>query len=136
MPVITHPERLTWIEEHYPVFERMVHSGAWIQLTAGSVTGRFGPRPKYWAERIMDEGLCHILATDSHHIDRRPPFLAEARDAAAKRLGEQEAEHLVVTRPQGILDNASPSSLPSLPNPVRTVSDKKGFWRNILGIKH
>lgn len=132
VPVITHPERLTWIEDHYPAFTRMVHSGAWIQLTAGSITGRFGSRPKYWAERILDEGQCHIIATDSHHIDRRPPLLAEARDAAAKRLGEQEAQHLVLTRPQGILDNAPPGSLPPLPNPVRTVSDKKGFWRTLI----
>ena len=132
VPVITHPERLTWIEENYPVFARMVASGAWIQLTAGSVTGRFGPRPKYWAERILDEGLCHILATDSHHINRRPPLLAEARDAAAKRLGLQEAMHLVVTRPQGIIDNKLPSELPPLPSPVRDYSDKKGFWRNLM----
>ena len=136
VPVITHPERLTWIEEHYPVFERMVTSGAWIQLTAGSVTGRFGPRPKYWAERIMDEGLCHILATDSHHIDRRPPFLAEARDAAAKRLGAQEAEHLVVTRPQGILDNISPNELPALPERLHITRDKKSFWRNLISSKN
>ena len=136
VPVITHPERLTWIEEHYPVFERMVMSGAWIQLTAGSVTGRFGPRPKYWAERIMDEGLCHILATDSHPIDRRPPFLAEARDAAAKRLGAQEAEHLVVTRPQGILDNISPNELPALPERLHITRDKKSFWRNLISSKN
>ncbi len=24
VPVITHPERLTWIEDHYPIFERLV----------------------------------------------------------------------------------------------------------------
>lgn len=136
VPVITHPERLTWIEDHYPAFLRMVNAGAWIQLTAGSITGRFGRRPKYWAERILDEGQCHIIATDAHHIDRRPPLLAEARDAAAKRLGQQEAEHLVVTRPQGILDNASPSALPPLPDPVRVVSDAKGFWRTLFAGKN
>jgi len=85
VPVITHPERLTWIEEHYPAFQRMLQAGAWIQLTSGSLTGRYGPRPKYWSERILDEGLCHILATDAHHIDRRPPLLAEAREVASRR---------------------------------------------------
>jgi protein-tyrosine phosphatase len=132
IPVITHPERLTWLDEHYPAFERMVNSGAWIQLTAGSLTGRFGKRPQYWAERILDEGLCHIIATDSHHIDRRPPLLAEAREVAAKRLNRQEAEHLVVTRPQGILDNAYPSELPPLPEAKATLSVQKGFWRSLL----
>lgn len=135
IPVITHPERLTWIEENYAVFGRMVQSGAWMQITAGSLTGRFGTRPQYWAERILDEGLCHIIATDAHHIKRRPPLLAEARILAGKRLGNMEAEHLVLTRPQGILDNRAPMDLPPLPNPVRMHADKKGFWRGLLTSK-
>jgi protein-tyrosine phosphatase len=133
IPVITHPERLTWLDEHYPAFERMVNSGAWIQLTAGSLTGRFGKRPQYWAERILDEGLCHIIATDSHHIDRRPPLLAEAREVAAKRLNRQEAEHLVVTRPQGILDNVSPETLPERPASKLNPASGKPFWRRLFG---
>lgn len=132
VPVITHPERLTWIEGHYPIFKQMVASGAWIQLTSGSLTGRYGPRPKYWAERIVDEGLCHILATDAHHIDRRPPLLAEAREAAARRLGAEEAHHLVVTRTQGILDNTSPSMLPALPEAQSRVVSQPPFWRKLF----
>jgi protein-tyrosine phosphatase len=132
IPIVTHPERFTWIDDHYPVFARMVASGAMMQITAGSVTGRFGRRPKYWAERFIDEGLCHILATDSHHIDRRPPYLAEARDAVAKRLNSQEATHMVLTRPQGILNNCLPSQMPSLPV-GKPVQHEKGFWRGLFG---
>jgi protein-tyrosine phosphatase len=35
------------------------------------------------------------------------------RDLAAKRVGEAEAHNLVVTRPEGILRNSTPSSLPA-----------------------
>jgi len=115
IPVITHPERLTWIENQYPVFVQVAAAGAWMQITAGSLTGRFGKRPQYWAERMLDEGLVHLLATDAHHPRRRPPLLAEARDAAARRVGETEATHLVLTRPQGIVDDAAPDALPALP---------------------
>jgi protein-tyrosine phosphatase len=132
VPVITHPERLTWIEEHYPVFKRLVASGAWMQLTSGSLTGRYGPRPKYWAERILDEGFCHILATDAHHIDRRPPLLAEAREAAARRLGAEEATHLVMTRPQGILDNVATPLLPPLPEARVADGPERPFWRGLF----
>jgi protein-tyrosine phosphatase len=115
VPVVTHPERLTWIEDHYPIFERLVHAGAWMQVTAGSVTGRFGKRPKYWAEKMLDARLVHILATDSHHHEKRPPLLAEARDAVVPRVGETEARHMVETRPRGILADAAPDVLPPLP---------------------
>lgn len=132
VPVITHPERLSWIEGNYGAFARLVHGGAWMQITAGSLTGRFGKRPKYWGERMLDEGLVHILATDSHHIDRRPPLLAEGRDAAAVRVGEAEAWHLVQTRPRGILDSVLPNLLPPLPE--RPVAASKGkLWQRWFG---
>ncbi|MFN5703380.1 MAG: tyrosine-protein phosphatase, partial [Gammaproteobacteria bacterium] len=134
VPIITHTERLTWIEEHYPAFQRMLQAGAWIQLTSGSLTGRYGPRPKYWSERILDEGLCHILATDAHHIDRRPPLLAEAREVASRRLGADEATHLVMTRPQGIIDNTPPAALPALPDAV-VQKAARPFWRGLFGRK-
>ena len=115
VPVITHPERLTWVEDHYDVFVRMSQRGAWMQVTAGALTGRFGKRAGYWAERFVGEGHCHLLATDAHHPKRRPPLLAEGRHAAARLLGEEEAGHLVETRPAGVLANAAPDSLPPLP---------------------
>lgn len=131
VPVITHPERLTWIEGNYSTFQRLVHGGAWMQVTAGSLTGRFGSRPKYWAERMLDEGLVHILATDSHHIDRRPPLLAEGRDAAADRLGESEAWHLVRTRPRGIVDDTPVERLPILPERNSAVI-KQSLWKRLF----
>jgi protein-tyrosine phosphatase len=132
VPVITHPERLTWIEDHYAIFAALVDGGAWMQLTAGSITGRFGRRPKYWSERMLDEGLVHIVATDSHHPEKRPPLLAEGRDAVAARLGSSEAEQMVVTRPQGIVDNISPGDL--LAGFARPVAAKPSgtFWKSLF----
>lgn len=135
VPVVTHPERLTWIESHYEVFRRMAQAGAWMQVTAGALTGRFGNRPRYWAERMLDEGLVHLLATDAHHIDKRPPLLGEARAAAAKRLGEEEATHLVQTRPRGILDNLAPSELPPMPSAATNARAPQpaGLWQRWFG---
>ena len=112
VPLLTHPERLTWIEEHYDTMQRMAAAGAWMQITAGSLTGRFGRRPRYWAERMLDDGIVHVLATDAHNLGNRAPRLAEGRDAVAQRLGEDEATHMVLTRPQGVLDNTPPDQLP------------------------
>jgi protein-tyrosine phosphatase len=120
VPVITHPERLTWIHDHYALFTRLVQSGAWLQVTAGSLTGRFGPAARYWGERFLDEGLVHILATDAHGTKRRAPLLAEGRRVAEGWVGTTEAKHLVKTRPHGILTNLSPDQLPALPNPRET----------------
>ena len=133
VPVVTHPERLSWIDTHYDVFKRMAHAGCWMQLTAGAVTGRFGRRVKHWSERLLDDGIVHLLATDAHNLGSRAPRLAEARDAVARRLGEEEATHLVLTRPQGVLDNLAPAKLPPPPAPAAAGPGHGGFWQRLFG---
>jgi len=61
---------------------------------------------------MLDEGCVHILATDAHDTHRRPPDLSRGRDAAAARVGIEEAEHLVLTRPLGVIENEAPANLP------------------------
>lgn len=126
VPVITHPERLAWVESEFDVFERLARRGAWMQVTPGALTGRFGRRVKYWGERFVGEGLCMVLATDAHHPQRRPPLLAEAREAAAALVGGEEAGRMVDTRPAGVVADADPASLPPLPTAVPDAMPKPG----------
>lgn len=115
VPVLTHPERLTWIETHYSYIKRMVSAGAWIQLTAGSITGKFGSQPRYWSERMLDDGIVHLIASDAHNTGRRRPTMSKARDAVTARLGEAEADHLCTTRPLGIVKNRAPTDIVAPP---------------------
>jgi protein-tyrosine phosphatase len=130
-PVLTHPERLTWIEDHYDAIERMAGRGVLMQITAGSVEGRFGKRPLYWAERMLDEGLVHILATDAHNLRNRKPVLSVARERVAERLGEAEATAMVTTRPAAIIANRPPE--PVRPREYRKPSIRKRAGAVISG---
>jgi protein-tyrosine phosphatase len=112
VPILTHPERLTWVDSRYPVIQRLAKAGVWMQITAGSLTGMFGRNARYWAERMLAEGLVHILATDAHDESRRPPNLGEGLTRAAQLVGDREAQHLVSTRPMGVLQNVEASRLP------------------------
>jgi len=112
VPILTHPERLTWIDGKYDLIQTLAARGVLMQITSGSLTGRFGRQPRYWAERMLDDGLVHLLATDAHDTRKRPPDLARGYDAAAQRIGAIEATHLCKTRPGGILANVLPSELP------------------------
>jgi protein-tyrosine phosphatase len=136
VPILTHPERLSWIERHYDLIRRLASSSVLMQITAGSLMGRFGRRPRYWAERMLDEGLCHLLATDAHNTEQRSPHMADAREFVSQRLGNDEATNLVLRRPQGILDNLSPAELAPLPQtkPWQEESDteSRSLWSNII----
>lgn len=132
VPVITHPERLTWVGEHYDSFVRLARGGAWMQITAGSLTGRFGGDARYFGERMLDEALVHILATDSHGVRGRPPLLAEGRKAAERWVGAEEASRLVESRPRSILDNIPASGVPA-PLPKNKRPRTKGFLSRLFG---
>jgi len=131
VPVLTHPERLSWIDSHYPLFTELVKRGVWMQLTAASVTGKFGKAAAYWAHKFLDDGLVHIIASDAHHSRKRPPILSEAREWVAARYGREEAEAMVFTRPRGILDNQPPESLRALPS--HESQPRLGFWQRLFG---
>lgn len=112
VPILTHPERLSWIKTHYSIFLRLARGGVWMQITASSLIGAFGRSPRYWAERMLDEGHVHILATDAHDLTRRPPNLRAGFERAAERVGRAEAENLVLNRPMGVIANDPVSTMP------------------------
>ena len=112
VPILTHPERLIWIEDRYAAIKRLASSGVWMQITSGSLIGKFGRHARYWAERMLAEGIVHILASDAHDAIRRPPDLSRGWEAAARWVGHCQATHLVSTRPRGVIKNVAPSNLP------------------------
>ena len=134
--ILTHPERLSWIESQYPLIRAMVHKGLWLQLTAGSLSGRFGRRSRYWAERMLDDGLCHVVATDAHDTSSRPPQLAGARAMVEQRVGASESLNVFDIRPRGVIDNANPTILPTVPGDALKAEVRKqpaqSGWRALI----
>jgi protein-tyrosine phosphatase len=128
VPVITHPERLTWLPDHFETMADLARrGGAWMQITAASLTGLFGPAPKYWGERMLGEGLVHIIATDAHSATRRVPVMSEGLAVAQKLVGREEAQQLVQGRPAALMNNLPPSQVAPLPAPRTTT--RTGVWR-------
>ena len=126
VPILTHPERLTWAAENYELLEKIAVSGVWMQLTSGSFTGLFGKSARYFAEKMLDGGLVHIIASDAHNMQKRPPNLLDGFELVAKRAGKDIALDLVVTRPRGVLENAAPESMPIVTKP--NGREKRESW--------
>jgi protein-tyrosine phosphatase len=124
VPILTHPERLSWVPSRYEVVKKLVRAGVWMQITAGSFTGAFGRNALYWAQRMLDEGCVHIVASDAHDLERRPLDLAAGYDSVARRVGAEEAQRLVLTRPMAVLKDESPSSVPG---PLRIADAERSF---------
>lgn len=123
VPILTHPERLTWFGAAYGILDRLVRSGVWVQVTAGALTGGFGKAPRDLAVKMLEDGLVHILATDAHSLHRRPAKLSDGVAVATSILGALEAQHLVRTRPLAVIENRALS----LALPTRMRQKKTGL---------
>jgi protein-tyrosine phosphatase len=141
VPVITHPERLRWIEGHYQDFIEAARMGAWLQITAGAITGRFGPSAKKWSERLLKEGVVHLIASDAHSVEHRPPVMSGGVEEAIRITGDEaEIMRMVQERPQAILDNTNPAEVslpfgllaPSLIQTYTGENSKKSWFNRIF----
>ncbi len=102
-PVLAHAERIPrWIERPEELAD-LVQLGAYVQVTAGSLLGRFGKRPRACCTWLLDGDLVHFVGSDAHDTLERPPGLAAAREAIASRWGAAMADRLTRLNPGDIL---------------------------------
>jgi protein-tyrosine phosphatase len=104
IPVITHPERNGLLRQRLENLEAWIEAGARIQLTAQSLTGRFGSRAQEFSEMLLDRGLVHFVASDAHDREHRPPKLNDAHGWLAKRCGAATANLLCIENPTAAIE--------------------------------
>src|SRR2546429_8871120 len=80
-PVITHPERNAILRRQPERLAKWARLGCFLQGTAGSLTGTFGPRAQEDSLCWIGSGLVHIVASDAHNTKRRPLRLQAAYEA-------------------------------------------------------
>ena len=115
-PIITHPERNTTIQHDLETLYELIRIGAMSQIEAMSITGDFGGAALGCAERLLTYRLAHVIASDAHSVERRPPILSRAVEAAAEIMGNYEdAERMVTDIPSAILSG----DIPEVPEPKR-----------------
>lgn len=119
--VIAHPERYPAITQKPQMLFDWVRAGCLLQVTASALYGRFGKLAEVFSNELLDRQWIHMLATDAHHPQHRPPHLAKAYRYVANRCGEQEARRLCVDNPACA---ASGRRLPDQPEPIGLVENK------------
>lgn len=126
-PVITHPERNGLLRQRAERIAKWVGEGARVQLTAQSLTGGFGRRAQDFSRELLDRRLVHVVASDGHDCERRPPVMDQAHTWLRKRYGDALAETLCVSNPGAALSGEAMR----LPDADMESSVRKWyeFWR-------
>ena len=98
-PIITHPERNHTIQRHPNRMIDWLREGCLVQVTASSLTGRFGRTAQAMAFSYLDKNWAHFIATDAHNLTSRPPVITEAYKIIENKYGKETAERICVTNP-------------------------------------
>ena len=101
-PVIAHPERYKPVQENISIVTNWLEAGCIIQVDAGSPLGFLGSGAQATSERIIKNGWCQILGSDSHNNHRRNFCLHEAVETVQKWIGEG-VEPLVNDNPKAVI---------------------------------
>ena len=110
-PVIAHPERSRDVQQRPERLAAAVAGGALVQVTAASLDGRLGRRTRAAAERLLEQGLVHVLASDAHGPEVREAGLL----AAARALRDDGlARHLTTDAPAAIVAGEPVPSTPAV----------------------
>lgn len=99
VPMIAHPERNKGVMRTPSRLKAFIEQGCLLQVTAGSLAGRFGERAQELAEEMLRDNVVTVIASDAHNLQHRPPLLDEGRDRAGQLVGARKAEELVRKAP-------------------------------------
>jgi protein-tyrosine phosphatase len=124
-PIITHPERNGILRAQPERLLNWVRIGCFVQVTAGSLAGVFGPGAKQDAWNWMARGLVHFVSSDAHNTTRRPLKLKFAYDAVAEQFGEERAQALLVKNPLAAFQGDSLPYIPEIEEPSQRRKRKR-----------
>jgi protein-tyrosine phosphatase len=103
--IISHPERHSALRWEPKVALRWLEIGAYFQINAGSLLGKFGTDACEAAWRFLSSGWASFVATDAHNTDERRPCMRAAFKRIHTRLGEDVARLVCIENPARIVNS-------------------------------
>lgn len=107
-PVIAHIERYDALENNEKRVRELIDMGCYTQVNSSHVLKPklFGERYKFMKKRaqyFLEQDLVHVIASDMHNLDSRPPYMQQAYDIIAKKYGPKKAKEFFVDNPRKII---------------------------------
>ena len=98
VPLIAHIERYPYVLEDPTLLYDWVAAGAYAQINAGALL-----EPKLCKKlcKFIQWGLVHVISTDTHSPDKRPPRMAQGVQQLEKLLGKCDAIKECIVKEMG-----------------------------------
>ncbi len=129
--IVTHPERNLILQQRPELIDEWVEQGRLMQVTAGSLLGRFGRRAQELGRQLVARGLAHFVASDGHDAEHRQPRLDQAYQWLTNHHGRPMADLLCLDNPRAAIEGGEIQPAPSPGNQPEPASSRS-LWRRLF----
>lgn len=103
LPIIAHVEMYDIFLNNSENVYILRNQGAYIQLTAASITGKRGKKREDFCQKLLKLGAVDTIVTDAHSLNRRRPLLKESYEFVVELIGQDCAEKIYSKNPGDII---------------------------------
>jgi protein-tyrosine phosphatase len=103
-PVLAHPERHPEFLEEPGRVEELIRAGCLVQVSSGSVTDPPSRQDRRALKSWFRRGVVHLLGSDGHSPNRRPPLMAAAYREIVSWAGTAVADRICSTNGMAVLN--------------------------------
>lgn len=101
-PVLAHVERYGCLRQEGT--EELISGGCLLQMNYDSLNGHFYQPEVRWCRRQVEEGRIHLLGSDMHRMDYRPPEITEALKWLKNHISPERLEQILHQNPVQIIE--------------------------------
>ena len=102
-PIMAHPERYRGVQADVKLVEKWIERGYVIQIDCSSILGGFGKNAQAAAIKLLENGFCHLVGSDSHNNKKRNFLLKPTLDKINKILNK-DISNLIKENSEKILN--------------------------------
>ncbi|GAB2681959.1 tyrosine-protein phosphatase [Aliiglaciecola aliphaticivorans] len=102
IPIIVHPERNKTFLKQPRKLKVFTDMGCPLQITASSLTGKFGDDVKDMAFELVENDKAFAIASDCHNLKGRAPDLKPSITGLQNIISEASVNELVIHNPQSL----------------------------------
>lgn len=110
-PIIAHVERYPFMMDNPQFLYELVAAGAYTQINAGALLKKSMTKQLL---NLIKWDLVHVISTDAHSLDKRPPQMAAAMKLIASKLGKDAAEQIRING-EGLFHDQELDCVPHCP---------------------
>lgn len=123
IPVVAHPEKNKAIIQNPSLLFELISNGAISQVTCASLIGKYGKDVQRFAIALLENGLAHLIASDAHHLEKRPFYWKQCERMLEKTFEDWLIDEIYENNEAVLLNQLVTINPPSL-----VEKNWKGQW--------